>query len=327
MIQQQDPVYIYPYVSHENERELCLMELRTLFGDFNADIPYIKNARRLAPNRSPFISLRLDVLFTGASLEELIVQVAELSLRASTFKVVYLKCGRSCAYEEQREAERQMGGYIQGKADMKQPEVTFGLLAEKEGWKFGVCHAADPVWLAHKQKPHNYSTGLTTVTARALVNIALPDPQGLQAIDPCCGMGNVLIEALSMGVNIVGRDINPVAVRGARSNLRHFGYDDTGVVAIQDLKELQGEYAAAIVDLPYNLCSVLPPGERRQMLDSIRRISQRAVIVSTEPLEEELRAAGLAIMDHCVVRKGTFTRRIWLVQRSDTGCQRPAFPL
>ncbi len=291
------------------------MELRALFGGFNAELPYIESARRIAPNRSPFISLRLDVLFARTRLEDLMVQVAALSLGASTFKVVYLKCGLSCTYEEQREAERQIGGCIRGKADMEHPDVTFGLLASKEGWTLGICRAANPVWLAHKHKPHNYSTGLTTVTARALVNIALPDPQGLKAIDPCCGMGNVLIEALSMGVDIVGRDINPVAVRGARGNLRHFGYEDTGIVAIQDLKELQGEYAAAIVDLPYNLCSVLPPEERRQMLDSIRRISHRAVIVSIELLEEELRAAGFSIMDRCVVMKGKFARRIWLVQR------------
>ncbi|WP_059051513.1 methyltransferase domain-containing protein [Paenibacillus senegalimassiliensis] len=315
LIQQQEPAYIYPYVSHENERELCHMELRALFGDFNAEMPYIVSTRRLAPNRSPFISLRLDVLLVRDSLEGLLEQVGELCLEGSTFKVVYLKCGLSCTYEEQREAERQVGGRIRGKADMKNPDVTFGLLAREEGWTLGICHAADPVWLAHKHKPHNYSTGLTTVTARALVNIALPDPEGLKVIDPCCGMGNVLIEALSMGVDIVGRDINPVAIRGARSNLRHFGYDDAGVVAIQDLKELQGEYAAAIVDLPYNLCSVLPPEERRQMLDSIRRISQRAVIVSTEPLEEELIAAGFGIIDRCVAMKGRFARRIWLVHQ------------
>ncbi|GAA3334615.1 hypothetical protein GCM10020331_103270 [Ectobacillus funiculus] len=73
-----------------------------------------------------------------------------------------------------------------------------------------------------EKKPHSYSTSLSTRVARAVANIAVPDPTGIKAIDPCCGIGTVLVEALSMGINIVGSDINPLVLPGARENIAHF---------------------------------------------------------------------------------------------------------
>ncbi|RRJ64357.1 methyltransferase domain-containing protein [Paenibacillus oralis] len=288
------------------------MELRALFGQESGAFALIDSRLRIEPNRSPFVSMRVDVLLAAGTLEEIITRVAELELDGRTFKVLYLKNGLKRTYEQRRELERQIGGRIRGKADMRRPDVTFGLLSLDDGWMFGICRPADPVWQNHKDKPQNYSTGLTTVVARALVNIAVPDPQDMRAIDPCCGMGNVLIEALSMGIDIVGRDINPLAVRGARVNLRHFGYEDADLVAIGDLNDINEAFDAAIVDMPYNLCSILSASERSLMLASVRRISKRAVIVSSESLESEIEAAGLKIMDSCSVSKGTFVRHVWL---------------
>ncbi|WP_110933694.1 TRM11 family SAM-dependent methyltransferase [Paenibacillus bouchesdurhonensis] len=305
--------YIYTYACHDNERRLCEMELNALFGQRPGSVGYVETQRRIDPGRSPFISYRMDVLFTGESLESIAAQAAGLQLNDRTFKVIYLKQGDVRGYEEQRDIERQVGSRIHGKAEMRRPEVTYGLMSINGHWSLGICHEAEPVWLHHKHKPRNYSTGLSTLVARALVNIAVPDPHAMKVIDPCCGMGNAMIEALSMEIDIVGRDINPLAVRGARVNLRHFGYDDSRV-SLGDLNEVDELYDAAIVDMPYNLCSVLPSEERRQMLSSIERFSRRAVIVSTEQLEEELNRSGLAIHDYGTVSKSSFIRHIWLCE-------------
>ncbi|AZK48281.1 RNA methyltransferase [Paenibacillus lentus] len=305
--------YIYIYACHDNERRLCEMELEALFGQRPGSAGYVETTRQIDLSRSPFISSRMDILFTGDSLDSIAAQVAELRLNDRTFKVICMKRGDLRTYEEQRDIERQIGGRIRGKAEMRRPDITFGLISIRGHWSIGIFHEAEPVWLRHKNKPRNYSTGLSTPVARALVNIAVPDPHAVKVIDPCCGMGNVMVEALSMGIDIVGRDINSLAVRGAKMNLRHFGYDD-GRVILGDLNEVNEPYDAAIVDMPYNLCSVLSPEERQQMLGSIERFSQRAVIVSTEPLEEELTRSGLMIRDYGTVRKSSFIRHIWLCE-------------
>lgn len=308
--------YIYTFACHETERELCEMELRALFHAEPDASFYIESSRRIDPSRSPFISLRMDVMFAGSTLEDILTQVSLIELEGDSFKVVYIKDGGAKhTYDERRKLERLVGGCIRGTADMRTPDVLFGMLPVDTGWIVGVCHQAESVWLKHKDKPQNYSTGLSTVVARALVNIAVPDPEGVRVIDPCCGMGNVLIEALSMGIDIVGRDINPLAIRGARINLSHFGYSDEDIVMIGDMNEIDRHYDAAILDMPYNLCSVLSDQETMAMLESVGRFSRLAVIVSSELLEENIVRAGLRIKDQCVVKKGSFVRNVWLCQK------------
>jgi tRNA G10 N-methylase Trm11 len=248
-------------------------------------------------------------MYDASSLEELGEQVGSIQLLVgSTFKLVYVEAGMKVDYDTQRAIERDIGFRIRGKAEMRRPERWFGILNIGDRWLFGECHHAEAVWLQHNDKPQHYSTALSTRVARAVVNIAIPDPSGIQAIDPCCGIGTVVIEALSMGIDIVGYDINPLAIRGARVNLKH--YELPEVVAIGDMTELTGHYDVAIVDLPYNLCSVLPEAEQLAILQSARRLAQRVVVITTETIDAVLKTAGFTIEDRCTLRKGTFARHI-----------------
>ncbi|MEC0212476.1 RNA methyltransferase, partial [Paenibacillus ehimensis] len=193
--------------------------------------------------------------------------------------------------------------------DMRRPAWLLGFACTGEGrWVLGPCRQNEAVWLKHSHKPHPYSTALSTRVARAVANLAVPHPAGIRAVDPCCGIGTVLIEALSMGIDIVGSDINPLAVRGARANLAHFGMPD--VVRVADIGDVSGRYDAAVLDLPYNLCSVISPEEQLRLLGNVRRLAGRAVIVSTEPVETLAGQAGFAVLDRCVVRKGSFSRHM-----------------
>lgn len=79
------------------------------------------------------------------------------------------------------------------------------------------------------------------------------------------------------------------------------------------MRELSGHYDVAILDLPYNHCSVLPAAERQQMLAALTRLCQKAVIVSVEPIKEELQQLGATILDSAIVAKTHFKRDIWLV--------------
>nr|WP_199794930.1 RsmD family RNA methyltransferase [Paenibacillus faecalis] len=304
--------YLYTFACHETERELCLLEMRELLGE-KAEVgnSWVFSEQRIDPDRSPFLSARVDVLYTGDTIEEIAEQASNIRLEDSSFKVVYIKAGDKLSYDEQRSVERFVGGCITGKADMKQPDMTFGIGSLGGSWLFGVCHYPQRAWLVHKQKPQNYSTGLSSRVARALVNIAAPETEGVSMLDPCCGMGNVLIEALSMGLSIQGCDMNPLAVRGARVNLRHYGYSDT-LVTLGDMNDLQGRYTTALLDLPYNVCSVFPLEDKLRMLGSLRKLAKRAAIVSTEPLKDVLKQTGWQVIGQAQVTKGTFVRDVWL---------------
>jgi len=300
--------FLYTYACHEDEQELCRLELRTLLGCEPDVGGFVISPREMDPSRSPFVKWRLDVLFEGSSVEEIAEQAAALELGGATFKVVCVDTAELDDYGEQRAVERAVGARIRGTADMRRPERLYGVAKVQGYWLLGAAHKSEAVWLRHQSKPQNYSTALSTRVARAIANIAVPDPHGVRAIDPCCGIGTVLVEAMSMGIDIVGRDLNPLAVRGARVNLSHFGMPQP--VAIQDMRLIDETYDVAILDMPYNLCSKLSDEEQLSMLQSARRMASRAVIVSTEPIEAALAEAGFRIADRCVVRKGAFARQI-----------------
>lgn len=309
--------YVYTFACHENECELCQLELNTLLKPVEevdyTNSSYVWSERCILPGRSPFIRGRLDVIGEGAQIKELLPIAREIRLmQDETFKVICLKAGdHRPDYDEARKIEKEIGMYINGRAQMKQPEVTFGLIKIGEKWILGQWTESDKSWQLHQQKPQNYSTGFGVSLARALVNIAVPEGENHRLLDPCCGMGTVVIEALSMGIDTKGNDLNVHAVRGARVNLAHFGFDAKRITQ-GDMKELEGEYDSSLLDMPYNLCSVLPPQEQRLMLAKLRKLSRRAVVVSTEWVQEHILEAGWNIDQYITVKKGTFVRHVWV---------------
>lgn len=307
--------YLYTFACHEDEWQLSGMERRALFGGGGrpaADAgSFVVSPRAIETSRSPFVKQRIEVIAEGVDPEQIAAQVERVvRLDGATFKIVYVPADRDAAdYDERRRIERLVGARVVGRADMKRPDAVFGIARADGRWLFGPCEDNAAVWLRNSRKPRNYSTALGTRLARALVNIAAPEPAGLRLVDPCCGMGTVLVEAMSMGIAILGFDINPLAVRGARDNLAHFGMP-ADAVALGDMRGLSGTYDAAIVDLPYNLCSVLSADERMELLRAVRRLARRAVIVSTEAIEADAAAAGFAVLDRCTVSKGSFARQV-----------------
>ncbi|MFC4779574.1 TRM11 family SAM-dependent methyltransferase [Paenibacillus sp. GCM10023252] len=308
--------YLYTFGCHEDEAELCRLELRTMLGVepragyVLADIPIIAS-------RSPFIRVKMTVQYVGEDLSSLQQQLRKIELNGHTFKVSCLVTDEPISYDEQRSLERAAGGAIVGKAQMKEPDRLFGLARVDGQWLFGELELGDSGWLSRSRKPQNYSTALPARAARALVNLALGGTiTGKKLMDPCCGMGTVLIEALTMGAEAEGIDRNPLAVRGARVNLAHYGYS-TELVKLGDMRLHSGHYDAVIVDLPYNLCSVLSSEEQLELLSSASRYAARAVVVATERIDEALSAAGWFILDQCALRKGSFIRYIYILIRGE----------
>lgn len=304
--------YIYTYSCYEEERSLCALEMRSLFGS-ESQTSILESHVKIDPSRSPFIKERISVIYEGKSLQDLLKQVATLQVSGETFKVIYVKTSGPSKTEQEgfanrRAIEKEIGLQINGVADIRHPQRLFGVMVVNGRWVFGDYVKSEPVWFRHQQKPHSYSTALNTRVARAVVNIAIPNPSGIKAIDPCCGIGTVLVEALSMGIDIVGSDRNPLVLGGARENIAHFGL--SGEVKLTDIRDITNQYDVAIIDLPYNLCSVITPEEQAGMLRSARRFAKKVVVITVEPIDDILINEGFVMMDRATVKKRSFTREV-----------------
>lgn len=308
--------YIYTFACHEDEQELCRLELSCLLGEAPGT-RHVESRWTVEPKRSPFLHERLEIWAEAGSLAELERNISGFEAGAGTFKLLYLEADETETYERKRAIERRLGAVISGRAEMRKPDRLFGVAFAGGRWVFGGVSLGEAVWLKHNSKPRQYSTALSTRVARAVVNIAVPRPEGVRLLDPCCGIGTVLIEALSMGIDASGCDINPLAVRGARENLRFFGIPEPAAAAavkLQDMRRLAESYDALVLDLPYNLCSVVTAGELGEMLRSAKQLAKRAVILSTEDIGADVLEAGFSVLAECGIYKGRFVRRLLLCE-------------
>ena len=66
---------------------------------------------------------------------------------------------------------------------------------------------------------HTYPARMHPATARALIALCFggDDPPPGVVLDPFCGSGTTLVEGRAAGLDVVGSDLNPLAVRIARA--------------------------------------------------------------------------------------------------------------
>lgn len=308
--------HIYLYARHWDDDDLCRLEMRAFFNKDSKTNVLISDVS-IDPNRSTFIKGRFDVLFQANHWSSLIELAKQFQFEGESFKVSSLNHAQwnttaKMDLTERRQLEREMGLAIQGEPDLHHPQCQFHFMLIDDMWVFGRYIDSKAVALQHKSKPHSYSTALSTVLARTVANIAVPFPDGLRIIDPCCGIGNVLVEALSMDFDIVGSDINPLVVNHSKENMAYFGYECD--VTTRPIAEITEQYDVAIIDMPYNIFSKASPEQQNAILIEARRIAKKAVIVSIEKIDTLLQEIGFTIVDHCKAKKSHFIRQIYVCE-------------
>lgn len=302
-------MYLY-IVSHGNgEKELFQMELRHLF-NIKHDKNYFISNLYMDVNRSPFVKGCIHIEIEASSLEEMLEKIKASGFSREDFKVKYVDIEGNGEFDEKHRIERMVGLEITGEAKIHEPEIIIGVTCIQGRWILGEYYRNERLWELHNNRPRQYSTSLPTRLARAIVNIAVGRDMDAKIVDPCCGIGTVVIEALSMGVNIRGYDINPKVVEGAKINLNYFEYRD--VISEGDIRKINGGYDAAIIDIPYGLAARTTSDTQMDIIKGARRIANMMLLVSVEQMDMEIEEAGFKIMDKCLLYKGKFIRYITL---------------
>lgn len=302
--------YLYTTNCSELEAGLCRLEMNALFGIVQTRKDFLTQVYA-DPSRSPFIKHCISILYTAPTIEGLQEKICQGGLRAEKFKVYYINIeGEIPGFRDQRLLEREAGVSIAGEAEMHEPSTIFGITKKDGQLIFGYCESNDYHWQKHKIKPYSYSNSLSVEVSRALVNIAVPHVAGKRLVDPCCGVGTVLIEALDQGIAAEGWELNKSIGYNAKGNLEHLGFED--VVTIADMNTIEKHYDAAVLDLPYGVFTSIKRSEQLSLIEHTRKIADRAVIVTFEDMSGIIAGSGFIIKDTCTVAKGKFVRHVYL---------------
>ena len=298
--------YVLKYLALEES--LCFMEMKYLFREEIKAKCFFSDSG-ISPSRSPFIKHRIAVEYSADTLEKLLRIIEEHKTSYTRFKFVRFKIENGeLEYAEWIRSVTQIGNAIDGEADMENPLVLLAAAPVGGKWIFGEYEENDNEWKYHDKKPNTNSHSLGIRTARALVNIAVGPEKKRTLIDPCCGVGTVLIEAASMGIEASGREINPLIASKAAENLAFFGIDN--IITLGDMHDIKETFDAAIVDIPYGLFTPITLKEQQEIILTARRIARKMVIITFEDMDAFLLSSGFSIIDRCQVHKGKFTRYI-----------------
>lgn len=292
------------------EENLCKMEMKCLFNQMPSEKKIFSN-QYINPSRSPFIKDMISITYEEDSLEQIIERVKEDQLYYDDFKVCYIKLENEDVdidYKERLRSIREIGLSIAGESKMHNPKVILGVAKVYDKWIFGKYERNDYEWHLHDKKPYSYSNSLSLRVARALVNIAVENDLDCKLIDPCCGVGTVVIEALSMGIDVKGYEINKKIAENAQKNLGFFGYEN--VITSGDMHNIEEKYDVAIIDMPYGLFTATTLKKQIDLIKTARRITNKLVIVTFEDMDKYIIDAGFDIIHRAHVSKGKFKRYI-----------------
>lgn len=141
-----------------------------------------------------------------------------------------------------------------GRVDLENPAIDYHLLVGEEFLLGRVIHRVDRSRLEATKvarRPFSRPISLHPKFARALVNLARA-PMGGIILDPFCGTGGILLEAVEIGLRSIGFDRDRTMVHGTRSSLRSGGAD--GGLAVADAGRLplrEGSVHGIATDPPY----------------------------------------------------------------------------
>jgi tRNA (guanine10-N2)-dimethyltransferase len=187
------------------------------------------------------------------------IDLSRYFVKRRSFAVRSLRIGGALRYLNRARLEREIGAVLQEKScgvkvNLDCPNVTFLCIVSSRGLLLGeVTHSRVPGLIASRRprkRPVFHPSTMQPKLARCIVNLARP-PEGAIFLDPFCGVGGILLEAVAIRCRAVGADADPRMVRGARTNLRHYGAKPLGLIVADATKIPIRGVGSIVTDPPY----------------------------------------------------------------------------
>lgn len=306
--------YLYLIRYRREYKQLCALEMKSLFGT-TSSMKHHFMTENFPLSRSSFLKERIEILYCETDITILESKMVKDNLSFEQYKIQYIVLD-DVPYSERLNGMRKLGTAIEGSFAIQNPLVKFALTKVDGYWIFGFYQENEQAWISRRQKPFNYSHALEVKLAKAIVNIAICNQFDISIVDPCCGIGTVIIEAKSIGLNIQGYELNELVANHCNENLRHFGF--TPDVKRMDMQLIKEHYDVAILDIPYGQFSTTTLEEQIQLIRKTSQISNRSVIISMDDMSETIKKQGLTIQDVCIIEKSNAFKRYITVCTSNS---------
>lgn len=304
--------YMYKYNYIPQNRELAKYEIEQIFGEVYNDNLVFSDIN-INPNKSYFLNYQLEIMYCAQELSNVLEQIKAANLYYEGFKIEFIDVSdETMAYQERIQTCIDISWLIEGYGTMKDVKITLVLTKQDGYWYFGKLSRNNRQYLENKKKPHSYSNAMTSELSRTLVNIACGKQKNVKLVDPCCGIGTVVIEALSQNIDIEAYELNYEVAKKAQENLEALGMKN--VISHQDMHTINSYYDVAIMDLPYGLFSITSLELQTGLVTKCYDLADRLLLVANERSEKMISTTNWIIDKMIKVPKkgnGPFERYIY----------------
>lgn len=298
--------YLYTTARSEPDIELIRAECYALTGSY-PDENWIAISNRLVDlSRGAYVKKCIEIMVEADNMDELLTVVENAKLHHEGFRVSVIKRTENTELSSM-EIYQKVGALIGGKPNLDNPTLTYFVVVTPNKLFFGKLRSfSDVAWRLHSKKPYLNSSSLPARLARTVVNLVAEPSDTL--IDPCCGMGTIIIEAAHMGIKVTGYDIKEKMVILAVKNFEQFGLN--GRIERGDAREVSGRYDALVTDLPYGINTQADRQLYRDILRNAKSLAPKIAVVAAEDITDLLNELSIEIEQVIPAHKPNFTRYI-----------------
>lgn len=296
--------YLYFIAAPEEDRDLAYLEATVMLEE-KVGTPFHFTDHKVDISESAYVKLCGKLILKSNSFTELLEKISQADIDYDQFRIELHSSIRTRA-----DMDSNIKGVISiadaiknGNPNLSNPAVYLDVLGDESGYYFLERQSiASNSWQAHIKKPYSFSSSLGARHSRALVNIACHKAKTF--LDPCCGFGNVVLEAAFLGLEATGNDLNPKQVWYAEENLKHFGFERH--IFQQDALTLlpDSKVDSIIVDFPYGLNSHAPDDFYFEFIKYYFTRTKTLVTLTMVPFADELQKAGYQVLGVAVPYKG-----------------------
>ena len=298
-------MYLYFINYQDTQKEVCELEMKRLFNTSLTSI--IESYINYSESRSAFFKSKLDIIVKEKEYDTFINKLSTICV--DKFKVEYIKYKEDgLDYSKRMDLVRECAKCIQGIGSLDNDAVRLGIVYFNHCFYLGRLYEDHQTWQQYQNKPQSYSQSLSVRDARSLINIATGG-KDITIVDPCCGVGTILLEAKQMGHKIDGYEINKGVAWKANRNLEYFGYPK--IVQNQDMHTITKHYDVSILDIPYNLYSSITLDEQKALIRKCHDISNNFVLISYEEFDDILKENNFQIIEKVKIKKIKMVRYIY----------------
>ncbi|MBU0553648.1 hypothetical protein KKF91_03405 [Myxococcota bacterium] len=270
------------------------------------------------PARLGCIRGGFDLLHDAPTLEGLIEVIRAARITEGPFLIEHIRLGRHAIKTHSIEATRALADALAAWPDLNNPAVRFALIETPDHFYFARIQfrlpRPDPSPFI--ERPWGYSAALSNELA--LTAVQLVASPGETLVDPTCGSGTILYEALKLGVKAWGYDIHWRWASGTRANLAHFGLtppEGAQWATVADAREVEFEADAVAANLPYGRRTSTSEEKLEAILTNLRHRARRFVFFSGDALTPLLTRVGYSEIEEVDLSKGPGRQRFMSVAR------------